>query len=314
VDGGFVDLRQPADAGGGNGNDSFWPSFTDIMMVVVMIFMLASTFLVVRNWDLVRELRATIEAEREAEALARSMTETSATLEERLAQAQHALSELRMQLMRANEVNRATQTQLGDTEQRLLDSEAEREQLSSSLTQAQRELRLAEDRYRQLSDTSSTLEQRLQETLAEIRQLEQARDTQSEEMAELRQKFTVSEQQFAMLQGDYDDLEVKYNKLIKPARSARGKHVVSVRYWKEGKYYQIRLKDMDEEKYQTVSRKQLHQRLTELKDKYGGKLYVKVIIPDDSGLSYSEAWGFTFNILKEYDYYHQDQPGGSSQE
>ena len=312
MDDSFVDLRYRGEAG--NGNDSFWPSFTDIMMVVVMIFMLASTFLMVRNWDLVRELRATIEAEREAEALARSMTETSATLEERLAHAQHEISELRMQLMRANELNQSLQTQLGDTGQRLQTAESERDRLVTDLKQARREVQLADDRHRQLSDAHATLEQRLLETLAEVEQLEQAREAHSEEMAELRQKFSVSEQQFAMLQGDYDDLEVKYNKLIKPARSARGKHVVSVRYWKEGKYYQIRVKDMDEEGYQTVSRKQLHQRLTELKDKYGGKLYVKVIIPDDSGLSYSEAWGFTFNILKQYDYYHQDQPGGSGQE
>ncbi len=312
MDDSFVDLRYRGEAG--NGNDSFWPSFTDIMMVVVMIFMLASTFLMVRNWDLVRELRATIEAEREAEALARSMTETSATLEERLAHAQHEISELRMQLMRANELNQSLQTQLGDTGQRLQTAESERDRLATDLKQARREVQLADDRHRQLSDAHATLEQRLLETLAEVEQLEQAREAHSEEMAELRQKFSVSEQQFAMLQGDYDDLEVKYNKLIKPARSAKGKHVVSVRYWKEGKYYQIRIKDMDEEGYQTVSRKQLHQRLTELKDKYGGKLYVKVIIPDDSGLSYSEAWGFTFNILKQYDYYHQDQPGGSGQE
>jgi chromosome segregation ATPase len=304
VDEGFVDLRYQGDTG--NGNDSFWPSFTDIMMVVVMIFMLASTLLMVRNWDLVRELRATIEAEREAEALARSMTETSATLEERLAQSQHEISELRMQLMRASEMNQSTQQRLGETEQKLLATETERDRIATSLQQSQREVRLAEDRSRQLSDAQATLEQRLQETLAEVQQLEQARDAQTGELAELRQKFSVSEQQFAMLQGNFDDLQVKYDKLVRPARSAKGKHVVSVRYWKEDKYYQIRIRDMDEESYQTVSRKQLHQQLSELKEKHAGKLYVKVIIPDDSGLSYNEAWGFTFDLLKKYDYYHQE--------
>ena len=304
MDEGFVDLRYQGDAG--NGNDSFWPSFTDIMMVVVMIFMLASTLLMVRNWDLVRELRATIEAEREAEALARSMTETSATLEERLAQAQHDISELRMQLMRASEMNQSTQQRLGETEQKLLATETERDRIATSLQQSQREVRLAEDRSRQLSDAQATLKQRLQETLAEVQQLEQARDAQTEELAGLRQQYSISEQQFAMLQGDFDDLRVKYDKLIKPARSAQGKHVVSVRYWKEDKYYQIRIRDMDEESYQTVNRKQLHQQLSELKEKHAGKLYVKVIIPEDSGLSYNEAWGFTFDLLKKYDYYHQE--------
>ena len=61
MDEGFIDLRQKHDAG--MGSDSFWPSFTDIMMVVVMIFMIASTVLMLRNWELVEKLRATIEAE-----------------------------------------------------------------------------------------------------------------------------------------------------------------------------------------------------------------------------------------------------------
>lgn len=304
MDEGFVDLRYGSERD--TASESFWPSFTDVMMVVLMIFMIASTILMIRNWDLVRELRATIEAEREAEELARSMTETSATLEERLAQSQHEISELRMQLMRASEMNQSTQQRLGETEQKLLATETERDRIATSLQQSQREVRLAEDRSRQLSDAQATLEQRLQETLAEVQQLEQARDAQTGELAELRQKFSVSEQQFAMLQGNFDDLQVKYDKLVRPARSAKGKHVVSVRYWKEDKYYQIRIRDMDEESYQTVSRKQLHQQLSELKEKHAGKLYVKVIIPDDSGLSYNEAWGFTFDLLKKYDYYHQE--------
>ena len=60
------------------------------------------------------------------------------------------------------------------------------------------------------------------------------------------------------------------------------------------------------EEFTTVTRKELHERLSELKDLYGGALYVKVIIPDDSGLSYNEAWSFTYNTLKQYDYYHQN--------
>ena len=72
MDDAFIDLRR--NAGMETGGDTFWPSFTDIMMVIVMIFMIASTVLVLRNWDLVQELRATIAAEHQAEELARSMT------------------------------------------------------------------------------------------------------------------------------------------------------------------------------------------------------------------------------------------------
>ena len=54
------------------------------------------------------------------------------------------------------------------------------------------------------------------------------------------------------------------------------------------------------------ARRQLDERLTRLKDKYPRLLYVKVIIPENSGLSYNEAWTFTQDILNAYDYYYQD--------
>ena len=114
---GFVDLRGSDE---GTSGESFWPSFTDIMMVVVMIFMIASTVLIVRNWDLVRELRTTMDAERAAQEVARFASEVNATLEERLANAQHEVSLMRMRLMRSEEENRAQAERLAAREQRLL--------------------------------------------------------------------------------------------------------------------------------------------------------------------------------------------------
>jgi len=308
---GFIDLRRNTSAD--VGADSFWPSFTDIMMVVVMIFMIASVVLMLRNWELVQTLRDTIESEREAEARALSMTETSATLEEQLAQAQHENTELRMRLMRANEISRNMREQLSLQQQQLLSLQADKQRLTASLQQAQLDVQLREDkareseaRYAQLEDVRDTLEKRLQQVLAQLSQEEQQSREQAAELAELRQGSSLTEQQLTLLQGEYDDLRVKYDKLIKPARSAQGKHVVTVRYWKEGKYYQIRIKDTGENDYRAVSRKELHEELAGLKKRYGNNLYVKLIIPDDSGLSYNEAWGFTFDILSKYDYYHQD--------
>ena len=66
------------------------------------------------------------------------------------------------------------------------------------------------------------------------------------------------------------------------------------------------IKDAGEDDYTVVTRKELHRRLSELQKAHAKKLYVKLIIPDDSGLSYNEAWGFTMDILEKYDYYHQD--------
>ncbi len=69
-DQGFVDLRLNRQEG--QTEEGFWPSFTDIMMVVVMIFLMAMVILLIRNMELVDQLRATMDAEREAAALAQA--------------------------------------------------------------------------------------------------------------------------------------------------------------------------------------------------------------------------------------------------
>jgi chromosome segregation ATPase len=312
MDEAFIDLRR--NAGEGAGGDTFWPSFTDIMMVIVMIFMMASTVLVIRNWDLVQELRATIEAEHQAKELARSMTETSATLEEQLAQAQHINSEMRMQLMRAEENRQSLQEQLSTQQQQILMLTEEQQRLATSLQQSRRAGQLSADElarvsadHEQLTATHAAMQERLQQVLDELAASEQTSREQAVELAGLRQGHSLRRQQLDDLQGEYDELQVKYDRLTRPARSAKGKHVVTVRYWKENGHYHLRIRDAGEDDYTVVTRKELHRRLSKLKDEQSGKLYVKLIIPDDSGLSYNEAWGFTLDILNKYDYYHQKQ-------
>ena len=285
------------------------------MMVVVVIFMMASSVLILRNMALVRDLRATIDAQHNAEEAARSASETSATLEEQLAQTQNELSRLRMRLMRANEINQSRTEEINRQEQRLLALESDKQQLTASLQQSRRESQLHQDQlaqtqaeYAQLNQTHATLKTRLQEVLEQLSSTEKSNREQAAELTEFRQQRSLSNQQLVSLQGEYDELRNKYDKLIRPARSAVGKHVVSVRYFREDKKIQIRLRESEDEDYQSVNADQLNKRLAKLKDTYAGNLYVKVIIPEDSGLSYSEAWNFTYDLLKKYDYYHQNEP------
>ncbi len=313
MDEGFIDLRQHAETG--ISHVSFWPSFTDIMMVVVVIFMMASSVLILRNMALVRDLRATIDAQHNAEEAARSASETSATLEEQLAQTQNELSRLRMRLMRANEINQSRTEEINRQEQRLLALEADKQQLTASLQQLRRESQLHQDQlaqtqaeYAQLNQTHATLKTRLQEVLEQLSSTEKSNQEQAAELTKFRRQRSLSDQQLVSLQGEYDELRNKYDKLIRPARSAIGKHVVSVRYFREDKKIQIRLRESEDEDYQSVNQDQLNKSLAKLKDTYAGNLYVKVIIPENSGLSYSEAWNFTYDLLQKYDYYHQDEP------
>jgi hypothetical protein len=50
----------------------------------------------------------------------------------------------------------------------------------------------------------------------------------------------------------------------------------------------------------------LHEKLAKLKKQHAGNLYVRIIIPEKSGLTYNEAWNFMIGILKKYDYYYQN--------
>ena len=294
---GFVDLRQSGSSHGVH--DSFWPSFTDVMMVVVLIFLMTTMVLVVRNWELVAELRATIELEREASALVLSTSETNETLSEKLANAEHRLSELRMQLMRTEELSQQRMQTLTRKNQQI--SAQRRENQALQAEQSEQARRLAE-----IESTSEAQKERLTQPLSALASAEALQTRQAEEFASLKQTNIESAQILAQLQGDYDGLKVKYDKLIRPARSAKGKFVVEVRYEKKGKYHHINYKDPGASKYTAASRAKLDKHLSRLKAAHPNDLYIKIIIPSNSGLSYSEAWSFTSDILDKYDYYHQD--------
>jgi len=305
---GFVDLRTDPEQLG----DNYWPSFADIMMVVVMIFMLASVVLIMRNWELVAALRSTLESERQAQEEVRFASQENATLEEQLAQAQHQVSIMRMQLMRANEKEQQQNVLLArkNLEHQVVVSELERSQrnivtmqqhngmLSETLRTVQLELKNSES-------TRSGLQSKLQQAELSAHEQEQMISAQSSEINGLRQKHSDMQTQVLALQGEYDTIKVAYEKLIKPARTARGKHVVEIRYSKRKGSKRVEYKDTGDTGYKEMSRKRLEKRLARLKKEYPGNLYVKIIIPEKSGLSYNEAWQFTREMLDRYDYYNE---------
>lgn len=307
----FIDLRQNelSESSGA----SFWPSFTDIMMVIVMIFMLASTVLMLRNYELVEELRSTMAAEQQAAEEARMATQTNATLEEQIDQAQHYISELRMQIMQQTEANKLQAQMLAEREARLT--------AQSLLSEEQN--RLIEQQIIIISQTESDLTDELQksEKLGEALQLKSDEFTelnqqfivigernkeQQKKLSDLEQKHKSSNQQLILVRGEYDQLKVKYDKLVKPARTTKGKYVVDIRYEKiKSGVKRIQYKLPGWKLFKTVSYKELHQQLAKLKKSHPKSLYTKIIIPEVSGLSYIEAWDFMKEILDKYDYYSQ---------
>lgn len=363
---GFIDLRQNH---AHLVEDSFWPSFTDIMTVVVMIFLIATSILIVKNWELVDELQTRIEVEqkisqrlkasivaqkktsqeledslhkrqeitrqlqlsleaerRTAEAVQKTSKE-KATLEERLTQTQTELSMMRLQLMQARESAAERDRLIVEQDKQLADSEAEKNKLNRTIARKHSEVERMKLRLAQADSTMSSLQTKLEVKSVALarrdRELEEqltALKTREEELkaaniktleyqdsiSNYERQITAVQQQHSILVGEYEDLEDKYNKLIKPSRSAIGKYVVEVRYEKLGGKERIQFRQSEKDHYQTISEATMHKKLGQLKAKYKDTLYVKIIIPDESGLSYSEAWTFMSNILKKYDYYYQD--------
>ena len=289
----FIDLRS-----GNLSTESFWPSFTDIMTVVVMIFLITSVILMVRNWELIDQLRTSLLAEQRASEMIRSTTEVNATLEEQLAQAQHEISVLRMQLMQSSEDNEMLSMTLADKEQQIIVIMSDNQKLQSNLSNTEQRL--------------SELDSQLQQVIIDLDRLRESYDEQNVELKDAQDRLIIlseekeaQSRQLVSLEADYSTLKVKYDKLVKPARTAKGKYVVEVNYQKIKGKGRIRFKDAGDKNYMTLSSDEMHSKLAELKKAHPKQLYIKIIIPENSGLSYSEAWEFMKGILHKYDYYYQ---------
>ena len=288
----FIDLRS-----GNLSSESFWPSFTDIMTVVVMIFLITSVVLMVRNWELIDQLRHSLYAEQQAAERIRSTTQENATLEEQLAQMQHELSVLRMQLMQASEDNQMLNNTLADKEQQLIVIMSDNKKLEGALSNTEQELNKLGSQLQQVVIDMDKLQNSYNEQSTKLK-------TAEDKLIILSEEKEAQTRQLVSLETDYSSLKVKYDKLVKPARTAKGKYVVSVNYQKIKGKDRVRFKDAGDEEFSTITMKQLHSKLAALKKKHKNKLYIKIIIPEDSGLSYSEAWEFMKGLLHKYDYYY----------
>ena len=289
----FIDLRS-----GNLSSENFWPSFTDIMTVVVMIFLLTSTVLMVRNWELIDQLRESMNAEQQASAMVRSTTEENATLEEQLAQAQNEISMLRMQLMQASEQNTRLSSTIDDRDRQIVLILSENQVMQDKLADKEQQIALLDSNIARVSNELAKIRTNFESQQKELKETQ-------DQIVILRQEKVSQTSKLAALEEDYGSLKVKYEKLIRPARTARGKVVVGVNYQRVDNKEIIRIKPPGKESYTAVSETELHKQLAALKKKHPDKLYIKIVIPEKSGLTYSEAWTFMRGLLDKYDYYYQ---------
>ena len=328
----FVDLRLNRGAAQTT-DEGFWPSFTDIMMVIVMIFLIATSILIVRNWELLREITQTSEEKRMAAELAYNKSLENATLEEQISQAQHLISMLRLEKLRLNELQEQKDKELNaslEREKTLLDEkDALKQKISLALQRfdelatsmkslqqrySESELTLVEalqkltDSDQQLKVSQTSLEEMQRElaaaniAMADLKRQQQARESR---ILSLQSESQLSLEELEKLRKEYAVLNQKYEKLVRPARTAKGKYVVSLRHTLENGVAIYELKQPAALNFTRYDLKQLHVQLAALKVSKQDKLYIKIIFPEDSGLTYNQAWEFTSKILDSYDYYYE---------
>ena len=290
----FVDLRR-----GHLSSESFWPSFTDIMMVVVIIFLLTSMLLMVKNWELLDQLRNSMAAEEQAVKIINDTSQENATLEEQLAHAQNEISMLRMQLLQASEQANQLNVELEDKDRQIVIVLSENERLKNAVNKN-------ENQIASLSSQISAMNDNLSQLSIDVEQKQNELDEERQKIIIITQERDRQSRKLSSLEDDFGSLKVKYDKLIKPARTAKGKYVVSVNFERIKGKERIRFKDSSQENYTVVTEKQLHSKLAKLKKKYPKKLYIKIVIPKESGLTYSEAWSFMKDLLHKYDYYYRE--------
>ncbi len=325
----FPDLLNIDQDGGG---ENFWPSLTDIMMVVVMIFLISTATLIIKNWSLVRDLTATIEAERAARQKIQLTTAENMTLEERIAALEGMVSSLQLKEMKTREEKTALEARVEQLVSDLARSDRTVAALESQLTEKKRQIEMQLEQQRRLDNELETLKARMagqaqtlettraqlearEASLAEKQQaLEEANrvitalrlkhENQQNALEASRQSIALTEENLARLRKEFAELEAKYNKLVRPARTTKGKVIVAARLQKiDGEnHYAIRMPDANG--FEAVDEATLHEKLAALKKKFGDKLYMRIIFPDDNGLSYREAYAFTNELLSKYDYYH----------
>ena len=303
---GYPDLR--LNRSSQSQDTSLWPSFTDIMTVILMVFMLTMVVVIIKNADLIDQIRLSRHLQAEAEHRLASNTQVLADLRVRNTDLEEAIRSSRMEIIL-----------LTDEAQRL---EASRDIKAAAIARLEGEKRELEENIRlirmQLSEKEEELEG-AQAMIGGIRdEAERANRELSLQIADLLSRLekneatllTLSDEKsdmemaLARQRQDFSSLEDKYLKLVRPARSSMGKQVASVQYRRDNGQFQYLFKGINADQWEDISRIELFRRLGALKNRLGDELYIKIVIPDDSGLSYNEAWGFTKTVLSEFDYYY----------
>ncbi len=305
---GFNDLRVNGQSQ--SSETSIWPSFTDIMTVILMIFMLTMVVVIIKNADLINQIRLSRSLQAESQQQLRDNVQVLADLRMRNSDLEVAVRSARMEIILLSDEMQRLDSSLEVKAAAIVRLAGEKEELEENLrlikmqmVEKDQELENAQLMIGGIRDEAERANRQLSLQLAQLlTQLEENETT----MLALTDEKTDLELALARQRKDFSSLEDKYLKLVRPARSSMGKQVVSVQYLKVDGQDRYLLKDLGKNQWNPLPRDVLFARLELLRKELQTDLYIKVVIPDDSGLSYNEAWDFTKKVLSQYDYYYTE--------
>jgi len=311
---------------GRNADISLWPSFTDIMTVILMIFMLTMIVVIIKNSNLARQLIFRKAQEQKIQEALDTSLEAQAQLKIFITNLEEKLRTKEMEIILLGDEKKVMQSTL---EAKLAQISA----LRSDMSAIEADVKTLEtDLAAKTAEVAAKEKEKEKEKEQVRREFEEKIAAITEEtkrqIEEFNRKFVALIQQLGqkdelivLLDAEKKDyelalakqrksylvLEDKYHKLIRPSRSPLGKSVAAVQYSRVDGKYRVLFKNPDSQEFIQIDMAELHDRLEQLKNELRDKLYVKIIIPEKSGLSYNEAWNFTRNILSTYDYYYQEK-------
>ena len=282
----------------GLGEEGFWPSFTDVMMVVVIVFLLSSTVVVLHNWELIRQVQDALLEQARARQEASELSEDQTRLRAQLAEADERLRFVRLELA-------ARERALGES---LARAEALSLELQGNLERGvrqERELLALRGRLERSRAQDAARERELREVQERLAALRRDQELGERMFVEARARERQTREELEALRAEHERLDREHRALARPARSALGKTVASVRHRLRNGRPAYELRAPEAEDFEPLGAAELHRRLGELKARHGERLFVRIVIPMDSGLSYREGWRFSLDLLRRYDYYYQ---------
>ena len=215
----FVDLRISNAGIGGDTEDSVWPAFTDIMTVVLMIFLISMVAFLIRNAQLVDELQTTLieKDQLSEEAILRAQQNNS--LQAQLALVRERILSLETSLQTVTGAKDQLQQTLEAREKAARDLEIEialltrlRDQLTDSNSELLNRLDLTAQALAQteteFADTRATLGQKVEK----LNLTEQALTVSQSSLAERQNRLDATRLQLELSQQALEQTQTEFSK------------------------------------------------------------------------------------------------------